>query len=73
MISLILTILELILYFGFIGLIAFKKHFLSIKLSGAIPVGIPVSVGAILLSWVLTGIYVWWANNNDITVKKDQR
>ena len=33
-ISIILTILELVLYFGFIALIAFNKPFLSQKLSG---------------------------------------
>ncbi len=32
-VSTILTILELVLYFGFIGLIAFNKPFLAQKLS----------------------------------------
>ncbi len=32
-ISIILTVLELVLYFGFIGLIAFNKPFLAQKLS----------------------------------------
>lgn len=61
-ISLVLTILELVLYFGFIGLIAFNRELLSSKFSGAITVGIPIAVGTIILSWVLTGIYVRWAN-----------
>lgn len=63
-ISTILTVMELTLYFGFIALIAFHKPFLSGKLSGnaAMTIGIPVAVGVILLSWALTGIYVWWAN-----------
>ncbi|MCL5978703.1 MAG: DUF485 domain-containing protein [Nitrospirae bacterium] len=61
-ISLVLTILELFLYFGFIALIAYNKPFLSSKLSGAITFGIPIAVGTIVLSWVLTGIYVRWAN-----------
>jgi len=42
--STILTILELVLYFGFIALIAFNKPFLSQKLSGAITIGIPIAV-----------------------------
>ena len=64
-ISIILTILELVLYFGFIGLIAFNKPFLAQKLAGegATTIGIPIAVGTILGSWVLTGIYIFWANN----------
>ena len=70
-ISVILTVLELVLYFGFIALIAFNKPFLSQKLSGAITIGIPIAVGTIILSWVLTGIYIRWANNTyDVLVKK---
>jgi len=70
-ISLVLVVLELVLYFGFVALVAFNKPFLSAKLSGAITVGIPVAVGTILLSWVLTGVYILWANNKyDALVKK---
>ncbi|HMK48879.1 MAG TPA: DUF485 domain-containing protein [Thermodesulfovibrionales bacterium] len=70
-ISTVLTILELVLYFGFIALIAFNKPFLSQKLSGAITVGIPIAVGTIILSWIFTGIYIRWANNKyDVLVKK---
>lgn len=61
-ISLILTVLELLLYFGFIALIAFTKPFLGARVYGAITIGIPIAVGTIALSWVLTGIYVKWAN-----------
>lgn len=71
MLSLILTLLELVLYSGFVALIAFNKPFLCTKISGAINIGIPIAVGTIFLSWVLTGIYVWWANNRyDVLVKK---
>jgi uncharacterized membrane protein (DUF485 family) len=70
-ISIILTILELVLYFGFIALIAYNKPFLAQKFSGAITVGIPIAVGTIVLSWVLTGIYIRWANTKyDVLVKK---
>jgi uncharacterized membrane protein (DUF485 family) len=69
--STILTILELVLYFGFIALIAFNKPYLSQKFSGAITIGIPIAVGTIFLSWVFTGIYIFWANNKyDVLVKK---
>ena len=70
-ISIILTVLELVLYFGFIALIAFNKPFLSQKFSGSITVGIPIAVGTIVLSWVFTGIYIRWANSKyDVLVKK---
>jgi len=70
-ISLILTILQLVLYFGFIALIAFNKPFLASKMSGAISIGIPIAVATIFLSWVLTGIYIRWANSKyDVLVKK---
>lgn len=70
-ISVILTVLELVIYFGFIALIAFNKPFLSSKISGAISIGIPIAVGTILLSWILTGIYIRWANSKyDVLVKK---
>ncbi|MFZ5997817.1 MAG: DUF485 domain-containing protein [Nitrospirota bacterium] len=72
-ISTVLTILELVLYFGFIALIAFNKPFLSSKLAEgkATTIGIPIAVGTILFSWIFTGIYIWWANNKyDLLVKK---
>jgi len=72
-ISIILTILELLLYFGFIGLIAFNKPFLAQTLSPGVAttIGIPIAVGTILGSWVLTGIYIFWANTKyDVLVKK---
>jgi len=72
-ISWILTVLELVLYFGFIALIAFNKPFLAGKLAAgkATTIGIPIAVGTILLSWVLTGIYIFWANTRyDAMVKK---
>jgi uncharacterized membrane protein (DUF485 family) len=62
-ISWILTAIELVLYFGFIALIAFYKPFLGTKISGSITIGIPIAVGTIVLSWILTGIYIVWANN----------
>jgi uncharacterized membrane protein (DUF485 family) len=72
-ISIILTILELVLYFGFIALIAFNREFLSQKISGAITIGIPIAVGAILLSWILTGIYIRWANTKYDSMVKSLR
>lgn len=63
-ISLVLTVAELAVYFGFIYLIAFNTDFLASDVFGNITMGFPIGIGVIVLSWVLTGIYVWWANNN---------
>ncbi len=65
LISWVLTIFELVLYFGFIALIAYNKPFLAQKLveGKATTIGIPIAVGTSVLSWVFTGIYIWWANN----------
>ena len=72
-ISVILTVLELVLYFGFISLIAFNKPFLAQKLTEgkATTIGIPIAVGTIVLSWVFTGIYIFWANNKYDTMVKN--
>jgi uncharacterized membrane protein (DUF485 family) len=60
-----LTVLVLVIYFGFILLVAFAPGFLTqpISAKSVIPVGIPVGVGVILASVILTGIYVRRANN----------
>lgn len=72
----ILTILMLIIYFGFIGLIAFNKAFLATSLSGGVTtIGFPLGVGVIVSAFLLTGIYVWRANGtfDDMTKKIVER
>jgi uncharacterized membrane protein (DUF485 family) len=53
------------MYFGFILMIAFAPDFLTQPLSAGsvIPVGMPVGVGVILVSCILTAIYVRRANH----------
>jgi uncharacterized membrane protein (DUF485 family) len=59
-----LSAVILVIYFGFIGLIAFDKSFLAAKLSasGVTTVGFPIGIGIILAAVALTGIYVYRAN-----------
>ena len=59
-----LAILVLIIYYGFILLVAYAKPFLSTPIGpGAVmTIGIPIGVGVIVSSFILTGIYVWRAN-----------
>jgi len=60
----ILTIVMLVIYFGFVLVIAFDPSLLGTPLSaGSVTtVGIPVGVGVIISAFVLTGIYVRRAN-----------
>lgn len=70
-----LTILVLIVYYGFILLIAFDKPFLSAKLGdGVTTVGIPVGLFVIVFSIAVTGWYVRRANRefDDLTDKIKQ-
>lgn len=58
-----LTILMLIVYYGFIALIAFDKEFLARPIgSGVTTLGMPIGLGVILFTIIITGIYVYRAN-----------
>lgn len=63
--AVILAIIMLVIYYGFILIIAFNKEFLSQPLwSGSITtVGIPIGIGVIISAFILTGIYVYRANS----------
>lgn len=58
-----LAILLLVIYFGFITLVAIAPDFMHQTFSGSvITYGIPLGIGVILIAFVLCGIYVWRAN-----------
>jgi uncharacterized membrane protein (DUF485 family) len=58
-----LTILMLIVYFGYIALIAFNKPFLAQPIgNGVTTLGIPIGMGVIVFTILITGIYVRRAN-----------
>ena len=59
----ILTITMLIVYYGYIALIAFDKEFLAKPIgTGVTTLGIPIGIGVILFAIIITGIYVHRAN-----------
>jgi uncharacterized membrane protein (DUF485 family) len=58
-----MTAVMLAIYFGFILLVAYGKPILGTKVYGNLTLGIPLGIGVILASWVLTGVYVLWANS----------
>ena len=58
-----LTLAMMVVYYGFILLVAFNKEFLSQKLgAGVMTVGIPVGFGVIVFTVIITAIYVKRAN-----------
>lgn len=70
-VAIILTILMILLYFGFIGLIAFERQLLARKLTDGLSLGILLGALVIVISWLLTWFYVRWANANYDTVLAD--
>jgi uncharacterized membrane protein (DUF485 family) len=61
-IAIVLTILLFLVYYGFIFLIALDKPFLAQKIGEYTTLGIPLAAGVIVAAWVLTAIYIVWAN-----------
>jgi uncharacterized membrane protein (DUF485 family) len=61
-IAVILSSLMLIVYFGFVLLIAFNKPLMGTLLTPGLSLGILLGALVIILAWVLTLIYVRWAN-----------
>ncbi|MGQ3676196.1 DUF485 domain-containing protein [Xanthobacter sp. TB0139] len=58
-----LTILMLIVYYGFILLIAFDKELLATRFGdGVMTWGIPIGFGVIVFTILITGVYVRRAN-----------
>ncbi len=62
--AIILSIIMLVIYVGFIMLIAFAPGWLGTPLHAGTSVtrGIPIGIGVIVISFVLTAVYVWRAN-----------
>ncbi|QAW81027.1 hypothetical protein C2M08_26055 [Klebsiella pneumoniae] len=59
----ILSVIMLVIYVGFILLIAFAPGWLTPLHAGtSVTRGIPLGIGVIVISFILTGIYVWRAN-----------
>jgi uncharacterized membrane protein (DUF485 family) len=75
----LLTAAMMVVYYGFILLVAFNKEFLSQRLGdGVMTMGIPVGFGVIVFTIVITAIYVKRANTefdelSNAIVKEVQR
>jgi uncharacterized membrane protein (DUF485 family) len=60
--SLVLTACLFILYYGYILLIATNKGLLSQRIGHVTTFGIPLGAAVIVGAWMLTAVYVLWAN-----------
>jgi uncharacterized membrane protein (DUF485 family) len=63
-IAVILTALMVLLYFGFVALVAYRKEFLARLVTPGLSLGILLGALVIVLSWLLTWVYVRWANQH---------
>lgn len=64
-VSLVLTALLFVLYYGYILLIAVNKPWLAQRMGGGVtPIGIPLGAAVIIGSWILTAAYIVWANRH---------
>jgi uncharacterized membrane protein (DUF485 family) len=66
----LLAVAMLIVYYGFILLVAFNKPLLATRLGeGVTTIGMPLGLGVIVFTIVITGIYVRRANKeyDDLT------
>jgi uncharacterized membrane protein (DUF485 family) len=59
-----LTLLMMVVYYGYIALIAFNKPFLAQPIgAGVTSLGIPIGMGVIVFTVLITAIYVRRANS----------
>ena len=67
----LLSLIMMIIYFGFILMIAFAPAHLGKPIGeGVTTVGIPIGIMVIVSAFILTGIYVWRANSTFDAISK---
>ena len=60
--ALALTVAIIVVYFGFISLIAYDRPLLATLVAPGLTLGILLGALVIVVSWLLTYAYVRWAN-----------
>jgi uncharacterized membrane protein (DUF485 family) len=63
-VALSLTIAMMVVYFGFILLVAFHKPLLGTAIVPGLSLGMLLGAVVIVVAWVLTLVYVRWANRH---------
>jgi uncharacterized membrane protein (DUF485 family) len=61
-VSIVLTILLFVVYYGYIILVATNKALLAQRIGEVTTLAIPMGAAVIVAAWVLTALYVIWAN-----------
>ncbi len=57
-----LTVIMLVIYFGFVLMVAYAPHLMATPVFGSVTLGFPLGLGVILCAIALTGFYVLRAN-----------
>ncbi len=63
-VSILLTVLLFVLYYGYILVVAYGKPLLAVKVGTYTTLGIVFGALTIVGSWLLTVVYVIWANTS---------
>jgi uncharacterized membrane protein (DUF485 family) len=63
-VAIMLTIAMMVLYFGFILLVAFNKPLLGREIARGLSLGILLGALLIVAAWLLIWIYARWANTH---------
>jgi uncharacterized membrane protein (DUF485 family) len=63
-IAIALTAAIMFVYFGFILLVAFDKALLAQLMTPGLSIGIALGAAVIFVAFLLTGVYVQWANKH---------
>ena len=63
-IAILLTTTMMVVYFGFILLVAFNKPLLGTPFTGGLSIGMLLGVLVIVAAWVSIWVYVTWANQH---------
>ena len=70
-VAITLTAAMVVVYFGFIALIAYDKALLARRVAPGLSLGILLGVMVIVASWLLTWTYVRWANDHyDVELRR---
>jgi uncharacterized membrane protein (DUF485 family) len=62
--SMALLVVLFVSYYGFIVLVATAKDFVNQKVGEVTTLAIPIGLAVIVFAWVLTAVYVGWANKS---------
>jgi len=69
-VAIVLTAAMTAIYFGFMLLVAYAKEWVGRQIAPGLSWGVLLGAFVILAAWLLTFIYVRWANHYDRRVEK---